>query len=145
MNEIPDMTPAHGCDPNKYLKCTKTECFVNGGKCTLTTHEQYKKGFTMLKYIPLIVPTDRHTELVQAARHLAAELNGYDEDDVPVSFAEMNDGETLCEHCFCTDYGLEMGSQHISAYSSGCEGSYCTEAYEHYLEEFKDERPWKYN
>lgn len=25
------------CDPNKNTRCAKTECFLNGGKCYLTS------------------------------------------------------------------------------------------------------------
>lgn len=29
------------CDPNKNLKCKKTACFINGGKCSLTQYKDY--------------------------------------------------------------------------------------------------------
>ena len=44
----------------------------------------------------------------------------------PLSYDEISEmDEELCEHCICTEYGLSMGTQHITLYSSGCEGSYC--------------------
>lgn len=58
----------------------------------------------------------------------------------PLSFEEISGlDEVLCEHCLCTEYGLSMGAQHVSAYNFGCEGSYCKEAYESYLEDFEEE------
>nr|DAN05350.1 MAG TPA: hypothetical protein [Caudoviricetes sp.] len=58
----------------------------------------------------------------------------------PLSYDEISEmDEELCEHCICTEYGLSMGTQHITPYSSGCEGSYCKEAYEQYLEDFEEE------
>ena len=29
------------CDPAKNTECKKTECFMHGGKCTLTRHMKY--------------------------------------------------------------------------------------------------------
>lgn len=58
----------------------------------------------------------------------------------PLSVDEIRElDEKLCEYCKCTFYGLEMGAQHISAYSSGCEGAYCEEAYEYYLDNFEED------
>lgn len=57
----------------------------------------------------------------------------------PLSVDEIRElDEKLCEYCKCTFYGLEMGAQHMSAYSSGCEGAYCEEAYEYYLDNFEE-------
>ncbi len=58
----------------------------------------------------------------------------------PLSIDEIRElDEKLCEHCKCTFYGLEMGAQHISSHSSGCEEAYCEEAYEYYLDNFEEE------
>ncbi|HAK43935.1 MAG TPA: hypothetical protein DCM59_16110 [Clostridium sp.] len=57
----------------------------------------------------------------------------------PLSFDEISElDDKLCEHCLCTDYGLEMQAKNMSSVSFGCEGAYCKEAYERYLEEFED-------
>lgn len=29
------------CDPNKNKKCTKENCYINGGECELTTNRDY--------------------------------------------------------------------------------------------------------
>lgn len=57
----------------------------------------------------------------------------------PLSFNEISKlDEELCEYCHCTDYGAQMGAYKITAYSPGCEGSWCEEAYENYLENFEE-------
>lgn len=48
-------------------------------------------------------------------------------------------GEELCRHCFCTEYGENLNAPYPSVYSNGCEGMYCKEAYENYLEECEEE------
>lgn len=30
------------CDPDRNKKCSKESCFINGGDCFQTTHEEYK-------------------------------------------------------------------------------------------------------
>ena len=58
----------------------------------------------------------------------------------PLSYEEIaNLDEELCKHCRCTEYGLEMSACRVSAYSFGCEGMYCKEAYKRYLEEYEEE------
>jgi hypothetical protein len=47
--------------------------------------------------------------------------------------------EALCQYCHCTEYGLSMGAQNVTAYSFGCEGAYCDNAYEYYLDNFEEE------
>lgn len=59
--------------------------------------------------------------------------------DKPLSFNEISDiDEELCKYCCCTEYGLNMKAKEASGASFGCEGAYCEEAYERYLEEFED-------
>lgn len=55
-----------------------------------------------------------------------------------MSYEEISQlGDCLCEYCKCTEYGLSMGIQHaIMGVTYGCEGMFCGEAYERYLEEF---------
>lgn len=49
-------------------------------------------------------------------------------------------GEELCNYCFCTEYGLNLDAPKMKApYLLGCEGMYCKEAYENYLEECEEE------
>lgn len=49
--------------------------------------------------------------------------------------------EELCEHCRCTNYGLDMKAKNgYMGVSYGCEGMFCDEAYENYLEEYEEER-----
>ena len=58
----------------------------------------------------------------------------------PLSYEEIAElDEELCKYCTCTELGLEMGAQRITAYSFGCERMYCKEAYERYLEEYEEE------
>lgn len=52
------------------------------------------------------------------------------------SFEEVM--EDLCVYCLCTEYGVNMKAKEASGVSFGCEGVYCKEAYERYLEELKD-------
>ena len=51
-------------------------------------------------------------------------------------------GEDLCEYCKCSDYGNEDYHGEMKCYGGepvGCEGMYCKEAYENYLDDFKEE------
>lgn len=58
----------------------------------------------------------------------------------PLSKEELLDSGNLCEHCPCTEHGSKMGARHISAHNSGCEGAYCDEAYEYYLNNFEEDK-----
>ena len=46
--------------------------------------------------------------------------------------------EELCKYCRCTDYGLDMKAKngYMGVYY-GCEGMFCDEAYENYLDEYE--------
>lgn len=60
----------------------------------------------------------------------------------PLSFKDMGETGELCEHCRCTEYGLQdyHGEMKLGPNGPyGCEGSWCEEAYENYLDEFKEE------
>ena len=46
----------------------------------------------------------------------------------------MGDDETICEYCYQTDYG-EHKSVHTPNGYYMCEGTWCKDAYESYLEE----------
>ena len=63
--------------------------------------------------------------------------------DKPLSFDDMCDSkEALCSYCRYTDYGLEdyHGEMKLGPNGPyGCEGEWCNEAYERYLEEFEEE------
>ena len=48
-------------------------------------------------------------------------------------------GEDLCSYCSITDYGREKGYYADSTGYHFCEGSYCDEAYENYLETAEEE------
>lgn len=48
-------------------------------------------------------------------------------------------GEELCKYCFYTDYGEDLNAAKVSYHLTGCEGMYCKEAYENYLEECEEE------
>ena len=52
-----------------------------------------------------------------------------------LSFGEIaSDCPTLCKYCVCTEYGRFMGMQEPSDVSFGCEGEFCKEAYQNYLD-----------
>jgi hypothetical protein len=50
------------------------------------------------------------------------------------SFEEMCDDETICDHYYRTDYGEHKSCVTPSGYSS-CEGMWCEESYEAYLDD----------
>jgi hypothetical protein len=50
---------------------------------------------------------------------------------------EMQDSEELCKYCIKTDYGERKAMHTPNGYYT-CEGSYCEEAYDAYLEEEED-------
>jgi len=50
------------------------------------------------------------------------------------SFEEMCDDETICDYCHQTDYGEYKSCVTPSGYSS-CEGTWCEESYEAYLDD----------
>lgn len=61
------------------------------------------------------------------------------EENKPLSFEEMLElDEGLCKYCRCTDYGMQMNACRVTAFGAGCEGSWCEEAYENYLENFEE-------
>jgi hypothetical protein len=51
---------------------------------------------------------------------------------------ELQDSEELCKYCARTDYGTRKFCQTPNGYWS-CEGSWCEEAYDAYLESGADE------
>lgn len=62
----------------------------------------------------------------------------------PLSFDEISevDGK-LCEYYELTDYGLENYHGEMKSGPNGpygCEGVWCSEAYERYLEDFEEEQ-----
>jgi len=50
------------------------------------------------------------------------------------TFEEMCDDESICDYCSRTDYGEYKSEVTPNGYWS-CEGSWCNEAYECYLED----------
>lgn len=54
------------------------------------------------------------------------------------SMEELQDSEELCKYCARTDYGTRKFCQTPNGYWS-CEGSWCEEAYDAYLESGADE------
>ena len=44
----------------------------------------------------------------------------------------------LCKYCKCTEYGSFMGVQEPSNVTFGCEGNFCKDAYQNYLDYGKD-------
>ena len=55
--------------------------------------------------------------------------------NAPNTFEDMEGTDELCEHCRCTGYGEEMKAKELTIFSPGCEGSYCRDAYDKYLED----------
>lgn len=49
------------------------------------------------------------------------------------TFEELCDDESICDYCSRTDYGEHNSSVSPSGYWS-CEGSWCDESYESYLD-----------
>ena len=43
------------CDPNKNHDCTKTNCYINGGECDTTTHEEYEMENEIRYYLKMIL------------------------------------------------------------------------------------------
>lgn len=43
--------------------------------------------------------------------------------------------EFLCKYCHCTEYGNSIGVQYGDPMHGSCEGNWCSEAYENYLNE----------
>jgi len=31
------------CDPDKNTKCNKTDCYLHGGRCQMTSHEEFSR------------------------------------------------------------------------------------------------------
>lgn len=55
--------------------------------------------------------------------------------DLPLkTFEEMYDDESICDYCYRTDYGEHKSCITPSGYSS-CEGTWCKECYDTYLDE----------
>ncbi len=50
------------------------------------------------------------------------------------TFEEMCDSEEICEYCSATDYGKHKSCVTPNGYWS-CEGSWCKDAYDDYLDE----------
>ena len=50
------------------------------------------------------------------------------------TFQEMGDDETICDYCHPTDYG-EYKFVHTPNGYDTCEGTWCQEAYDSYLDE----------
>lgn len=46
------------CDPVKNTECKKTECFMYGGKCTLTKYMKYAMDPSK---VTMVIPTDGKT------------------------------------------------------------------------------------
>ncbi len=63
--------------------------------------------------------------------------------DKPLSYDEISENGNLCEHCRCTNYGLEDYHGEMKCGPNGpygCEGEWCSKAYERYLEDFEEEQ-----
>ena len=49
VNEVPaepltvDGVTFYPCDPEKNTPCSKTNCFMDGGECWMTVHEEYRE------------------------------------------------------------------------------------------------------
>jgi hypothetical protein len=59
---------------------------------------------------------------------------------MPKSIEELDD--ELCRYCHCTEYGSNMEAPKIKGTPSGyssCEGAYCNDAYDYYLEHQEEE------
>lgn len=44
IKDIPQSDATAECDPEKNKRCRKTNCYINGGPCHLTSHEEYRKA-----------------------------------------------------------------------------------------------------
>ena len=51
------------------------------------------------------------------------------------TFEEMCDDESICGYCYRTDYGESRGYSTSNGYFS-CEGVWCKESYESYLDNY---------
>lgn len=51
------------------------------------------------------------------------------------TFEEMCDDETICGYCYQTDYGEHKSCSTPSGYYC-CEGTWCKESYERYLDNY---------
>jgi hypothetical protein len=49
------------------------------------------------------------------------------------TFKEMCDDESICDYCSATDYGENKSFSTLNGYYM-CEGTWCKEAYESYLD-----------
>lgn len=38
------MAELYSCDPKKNTACKKTQCYINGGACYLTTEKKFEVG-----------------------------------------------------------------------------------------------------
>lgn len=43
------------CDPEKNLECTKEHCYIYGGECELTKHEEYRMENEIRYYLKQIL------------------------------------------------------------------------------------------
>lgn len=50
------------CDPEKNVECSKTECFIHGGYCRLTTHPEYQRKLKVMLDDFAIMPTRAHSD-----------------------------------------------------------------------------------
>ena len=42
-DERSNMANIYECDPKKNVACKKTGCYLDGGPCHCTTHQEYEK------------------------------------------------------------------------------------------------------
>lgn len=60
----------------------------------------------------------------------------------PLSKEELLDSESLCQYCKWTDRGKENNPT-VACYGGEpvmCEGDYCDDAYEYYLDNFEEDK-----
>ena len=53
------------------------------------------------------------------------------------TFEEMDDGESLCDYCACTNYGEYSNSCVTPNGFISCEGEFCENAYTYYVDDVK--------
>ena len=61
--EVPQPVVHYVCDPEKNTACKKTNCHINGGPCTRTTHLEFAKQ-----------PVEKATLVLPMTKKEAAEL-----------------------------------------------------------------------
>lgn len=122
----------------KYIKTSSKERFVN------SHHGEYTWISKVQGIVFIPTRADEHridaygllpewcTELPIRPKRIVKKVKAKSEPKL--SLDDLAGSDTLCEHCHCTEYGTDMNAMNVTAFTSGCEGAYCGDAYAHYLD-----------